>query len=202
MVERSLVLSGSVLAHSGVVAECGLTLPDGLPFAEWAAVGGLIGRIRRASLWWVGDWLNYGERVYGESYAQAMDATGLDYGTLRNAAWVASRFPLSRRRDNLSFAHHQAVAPLLPENQQRWLDAAAPEPGEDKPHLTVAALRVAVAAPSVPATTGDKPPPWVIEHCRRIQGVAQQVIDGGVSSAAGADMICAEAMRIRERAAK
>ena len=34
-------------------------------------------------------WLNYGERSYGEMYAQAVDATGYENGTLRNAGSVS-----------------------------------------------------------------------------------------------------------------
>jgi hypothetical protein len=28
------------------------------------------------SAWWIGDWLNYGERRYGEKYAQGTDSEG------------------------------------------------------------------------------------------------------------------------------
>lgn len=39
-------------------------------------------RLSVASTNGLGDWLNYGERVYGEKYSQAMDATGLDWHPL------------------------------------------------------------------------------------------------------------------------
>lgn len=38
--------------------------------------------IEGAVQWWVGDWLNFGERKYGEKYAQGMDATGYAYQTV------------------------------------------------------------------------------------------------------------------------
>ena len=56
----------------------------------------------KSTLWWIGDWLNEGEQQYGEMYAQALDATELEYGTLRTAKWICGRIELSRRRDNLS----------------------------------------------------------------------------------------------------
>ena len=43
----------------------------------------------------------------------------LDYQTLRNYAWVARRFAMSRRRDTLSFGHHAEV-PALPEPEQGY----------------------------------------------------------------------------------
>lgn len=54
----------------------------------------------------------------------AIDSVRLDYQTLRNYAWVARRFELSRRRNRLSFQHHAEVAALPPEDQDHWLDLA------------------------------------------------------------------------------
>jgi len=48
----------------------------------------------------------------------------LDYGTLRNYAWVARRFALSRRRDMLSFGHHAEVAAMPEAEQEYWLGKA------------------------------------------------------------------------------
>ena len=60
----------------------------------------------------IGDALRYGERRWGETYAQVMDATGMAYQTLANAKWVASRVPVQRRRTELSWSHHAEVASL------------------------------------------------------------------------------------------
>jgi N6-adenosine-specific RNA methylase IME4 len=77
-------------------------------------------------MWWLGDWLRFGERKWGEQYKEAVDVTGYEYGTLRNAKMVADRFDdLSRRRDNLSFAHHQEVASLPQPDADRLLEEAA-----------------------------------------------------------------------------
>ncbi len=53
-----------------------------------------------------------------------MERTGLDYQTLRNYAWVARRFELSRRRDTLSFGHHAKVASMPAPEQDFWLRKA------------------------------------------------------------------------------
>jgi hypothetical protein len=74
--------------------------------------------------WWVGDWIRYGSAHWGEKYAEAARVTGLDAKTLRNIAYVASRFDLSRRRDNLSWTHHAELAALVPDQQDEWLDRA------------------------------------------------------------------------------
>jgi Thioredoxin len=102
----------------------GLRLPAHLSFERWKALGRQIGSVATASCWWLGDWVSYGEGCYGEKYKQAIAVTGFDYQTLRNYAWVAGRFDVSRRRDTLSFAHHAEVAALPEEEQDEWLDLA------------------------------------------------------------------------------
>jgi len=67
------------------------------------------------------------ERAYGEKYAQALDSTDWEYQTLRDAAWVAGRVEMSRRRDNLTWSHHREVAALDPDDQDGWLDRAEAE---------------------------------------------------------------------------
>jgi len=102
----------------------GLRLPARVSFERWKALGREIGSVATASSWWLGDWACYGEGRYGEKYKQAIAVTGFDHQTLRNYAWVAGRFDVSRRRDKLSFAHHAEVAALSEEEQDEWLDLA------------------------------------------------------------------------------
>lgn len=117
MSDNSLTLRGAT--------ETALVLPSDLSLEEWEATGKNLGRIDSARQWWIGDWLNYGERQYGESYAQGMEATGLDYGVLANYAWVARQ--VSLRNEGLKWAHHLEVAKLEPEAQEVWLLWAADE---------------------------------------------------------------------------
>ena len=76
----------------------------------------------------IGDWLVHGEDrysrsdAYRERFTQAMQRTGLELKTLQNAATVARRIEVSRRRENLNFSHHNEVAKLTPEEQNEWLD--------------------------------------------------------------------------------
>lgn len=102
----------------------GLELRPGLTYEAWVSVGCRIARISNASAWWLGDWVNYGERSYGTRYRAALRATALDYQTLRNYAWVARAFEPARRRQGVSFQHHAEVAALPEADQDLWLERA------------------------------------------------------------------------------
>ena len=112
---------------SGKLAETGYELPEGLTFEEWAAEGPTLIAMARSAMWWVGDWLRYGERRFGERYAQAVEATGFALQTLRNAVWVCEKIPPSERRPSLDFGHHEAVAPLEPHQRRELLERAETE---------------------------------------------------------------------------
>jgi hypothetical protein len=101
-----------------------LQLENDMTFESWLVIGRRLSRITNASPWWLGDWLIYGRRAYGERYKAALSVTDLDYQTLRNYAWVARSFPVSRRRDSLSFQHHAEVAALPEPEQDLWLQRA------------------------------------------------------------------------------
>lgn len=124
----SAVARSKSLGLPGTISATGYTPPENLPFDEWQRVGAVLRQIESGVLWWIGDWLRFGERKYGERYSQALETTEYEYQTLRNTKWVAERFSeLSRRRDNLSFSHHAEVADLKPKEQDRFLGKAESE---------------------------------------------------------------------------
>jgi len=106
-----------VKLHKCKLTETSLVIQNDIDFDEWMTIGNFLKQINKYVLWWLGDWLNFGENVYGEKYSQALDETDHSYGGLRNSAWVSGRIEMSRRRDNLSWSHHYEVA-ALPENKQ------------------------------------------------------------------------------------
>jgi hypothetical protein len=114
----------------------GWTPSANLGLAEWSAVGRRFGEIGRCSQWWLGDWIKYGNAKFGERYSRAMKLTGYDVQSLMNMVYVASRFEISRRRENLSWSHHATLAPLDVAEQEYWLTRAIAE------KLSVADLRV------------------------------------------------------------
>jgi hypothetical protein len=111
-----------------------LSLPEGLPYAEWEKIGKTLWQMHKAWQWWFSDWWAYGERVYGELASQAL-AADANYQTLANTLWVGRQFEPSRRRETLSFRHHSEVAALEPAQQDELLDRAEAE------HLSTRELR-------------------------------------------------------------
>jgi hypothetical protein len=124
--------------------------------SEWIATGRRLGAIERSSQWWIGDWLIYGAAKWGEKYVEAAKITGYDVGSLRNMASLASQFDLSRRRDNLTWCHHAAVAGLEPDKQDYWLDRAIAL-GFSVADLRIE-LRSARRGPKQVADSDDDPP--------------------------------------------
>lgn len=96
-----------------------------LDLPEWIRQGRRLGSIGRGAAWWIGDWVNYGTEKFGKKYSRAARITGYDVQSLMNMAYVAARFQISRRREDLSWSHHAELAPLPVEHQDRWLVLAA-----------------------------------------------------------------------------
>lgn len=115
------------LERTGAITETSLQLPPDTPFDQYESLAYMFGRVHRQSAWVLGDLLNFGERAYGEKYAQAEAATGLAKQTLENYCSVCSRVPRSRRRKSLAFSIHAEVASLPPVEQTEWLAKAAKE---------------------------------------------------------------------------
>jgi hypothetical protein len=107
-----------------------------MEFPEWAEAGRRLGVLGRCGQWGLGDWIRYGNSKFGERYAWAARVTGYDVQTLMNMVYVASRFEISRRRENLSWSHHETVASLRSEEQDYWLERAA------RDRLSISDLRV------------------------------------------------------------
>lgn len=132
---------------------------------EWVVVGKRLGGISRCNQWWLGDWVRYGAEKWGEKYTRAAKITGYDPRSLANMASIAASFGMSRRRDDLTWSHHVAVAALPEAEQEEWLDRAASE------GLSVADLRTELRA----APNRDEDPPSVNDRDRGEAGVAREV---------------------------
>lgn len=147
------------IIHSGPFAgrDTCLVLVRQPTFSEWDALGCWLRAAGKSLPWLVGDWMNFGEAIFGEQAAQAYEAaeaTGWTLRTLEVYAWVCRMVPPERRRKELSFQHHQIVASLDAQTQTKWLAAAATDP--DGPWST-RELKTAIAK-----ANGKAPQTWVL----------------------------------------
>lgn len=129
------IVEESLFRDKVKVTGTSLTINQDVTFDQWQQIGQILRNIGGSIHFWLGDWLKFGEKKWGEKYAQAIEETGFDYGTLRNDVFVCENVDLSCRRDKLSFSHHAEVASLEPEKQKIWLDKA------EKEHLTRSEFR-------------------------------------------------------------
>jgi hypothetical protein len=116
--------SRGALDNFVMLRKSGLIFAREVEFNKWEAVGWQLLSVNESTTWWIADWIAYGEKVFQDRYREAVQRTSLNYQTLRNYVWVARRFDLSRRRDNLSFGHHAEVAALEQPEQDYWLRKA------------------------------------------------------------------------------
>lgn len=121
-----------------------------IEIGEWAQVGRALCEINQCSQWWVGDWVNCGERTYQKNKEALSffgkeilgDQFGYALKTIKDYAYVCRSVLPSMRIDGLSFGHHQVVAPLCGEDQAKWLRAALA--GDNGFKWTVGKLREAI----------------------------------------------------------
>src|SRR5262245_48129817 len=94
----------------------GLELSGDVNEEQWIEFGRDLGRRTRVLNFALGDWLNYAQQAFDggketdDRYTKAEEVTGLARTTLHNYASVSTRVPSSRRREELTFGHHDAVA--------------------------------------------------------------------------------------------
>jgi len=104
------------------ITPTGIQFNQELSFAEWDDLGQKLAPIGKSLGFILGDWINYGEKEFGQKYEEVVTRTGIPYQTLRNYAYVARKVELSCRQDNLGFEHHAVVAKLKPDQQEHWLE--------------------------------------------------------------------------------
>jgi hypothetical protein len=148
---------------AGVVLDSvSLEVREKLDFEAWQGIGANLRKIEGGVMWWLGDWLRYGEAEHGEKYSQALDATDYAYQTLNSARWVAERVEAKRRRKGLTWGHHREVAALEAKEQDKWLAKA------EKEGWTVKELRNAAHPPDESAPPEEESKTWT---CAKVAAV-------------------------------
>ena len=144
-----MFLPGMTLSKVGAIPNKGLTK------AQWEEAGDMLSHIHQTTLWWIGDWLTVGESrkwVHDDKYEGVKERFGIGYRTGRQAVWVSRAIEMSRRRDKLSWSHHQEVAPLTEPEQDHWLDLA------EENGWSLRDLRKAIKAALPPPDLGEVEP--------------------------------------------
>jgi hypothetical protein len=114
------------LEEAGAISITGLFLSDpDLPYVQFEALCVLLGKMHEAVRFAIGDAIVLGEHLYKEEAYQAIEAMGLSVDARREYVRVAQQVPRSIRREDLSWSHHRAVAPMKPKEQRQWLRAAS-----------------------------------------------------------------------------
>lgn len=120
------------------ISSVGMKIANDLSFDEWLELAPSIGHASRSIGFVVGDWLVYGQNLFGpdgapgkrvkaEAYQKAIAATGLDLATLQNYAYVSRNMPITLRTERLSWEHHRLMAKLPEEAQKEWIDTCVAE---------------------------------------------------------------------------
>jgi hypothetical protein len=92
---------------------------------EIVEIAASFGALNSTVRWNVGDFLNFVDRSrFAEAYEQILSSLGLARRTIDNWRSVCAGVALSRRRETLSWSHHEAVASLPPRAQRSFLDKA------------------------------------------------------------------------------
>jgi hypothetical protein len=99
----------------GKLTRVSMELSKSLTQTQWQEIGIKLCQFEEAKQWWWGDWWAFSEHKWGERKAivENKDWQGPAYGTCANNATVSRAFEPSRRREDLSFHHHQQLAALV-----------------------------------------------------------------------------------------
>ena len=139
---------GSIQVGQFTLTARGLVAGTDVSFDEWQQLGKVLQRFEASIQWLIGDWMAYGERIWGQTYEAVAAATGYSYQTLQDYAWVVRHVDFSIRIEKLSFSHHRLVAALPLEEQRRWLEYAAEN------NLSLSQMRTAMIGSPPPLSSG------------------------------------------------
>ncbi len=168
-------MSNAIAKRNGELTLPGFTLTatgldvEGEPsFEQWQQAGQSLRQLDGALHWWIGDWLRFGksQKDWGEMYPEAVEKLGFAEKTLRNYVWLADKFELSLRRDDLDKSHHEIVAAVDEPERSEWLDKAAAKNwpcGELRGKLHEAKLMASRKDNPMPVGMSDviyADPPW------------------------------------------
>jgi hypothetical protein len=113
----------------GTLYPTGWVPPTEMTYEQWETQGIIFQELQECLPFVLGDWLNAGEKRYGETYTQALLRSDKSLETLQQYKWVMGAIPPERRYPNgsgITYTHHRHVAKkeLSPAEQDWWLKQA------------------------------------------------------------------------------
>jgi N6-adenosine-specific RNA methylase IME4 len=120
------------------MSKTAIRISDDVDFDAWLEKITSYSQVTASAAWWIGDLLVYGEERFAEQVGQVINDLGLSQSTVANYVWCARAVSPERRREDLSWEHHRAVAKLDGADQEKWLNRAAKE------KMSAATLKTAV----------------------------------------------------------
>lgn len=116
----------------GITSATGVVFKDETPKEYWethtrnvAILFEATGKQHSTAAMILGDCLNFGEEKFGEEFADVINASRefmrVSMKTIINWSYIAGKIPPSRRRENLSLSHHEAVCKLPADEQAEYL---------------------------------------------------------------------------------
>ena len=107
------------------ITETGLSLRPGVTLEQVETLAVALSRRQSVGKFYLGDlFLALDSYEFG---SQAIESTGLDYSTVSQYRWVASKIPPDLRDPSLPYSYHRAVAALSHERQAYALQLAVEE---------------------------------------------------------------------------
>lgn len=181
----------------GVPSTHGLALPPDLTFEEWRGALDTADMLVAAGPWFLVDLMAYGAARFGEAHSQALptaedDPTGERQARIKQAAWMATKYPTaSTRVPSLSYTHHRAVAELEPLERQALLREAAEQ--QLSTRQLIERVRDRQAAISAESRAVDGP------ACAAEAGLREPTEDDLTDDARAALAFKRDSLRVRER---
>lgn len=102
----------------------GLILNRDITPEQFEALMWYLALMHESLRWAIGDGEFQGETIFGDDVYQYLEITGMSKESQRQYFRVAGDVPLERRRTELTWSHHRAVAPLDADDQVMWLQRA------------------------------------------------------------------------------
>jgi hypothetical protein len=126
--KKIIIKDQTFVALPGIMTTQSWGLPHDISYEEWRSAGLRLGQIKDWTNFAIGDWINFGEAKWGETYVQAVSELKINEERLRQMKWVSSRLPVYCRNNKLTWSHHYAVASLETEKERvDWLAKAEKE---------------------------------------------------------------------------